>query len=689
MGHYSVVQQHPRLLLNNGVLERLREYACVDNNGNIIAGCTPSERWNNLIARISLGNLNDWGRQAWHYALIYKVNQNTAYRDAALTKLNQKFSTFITDARFDSRLLGGDEMRNLGLVYDWLFDDLDNTTKQKIVAYMNQAAYETKNGSYGSTCPCALSGGCPNPDPAHPYSCSWNGWSLDNPRDNYHYAHLMEYTYNFLATAGENPDASIYMDELYNAIHRSGGVLDTMARFGVGGGWIEGSSYNFPTKNRMINIFSVIQSATTTDYFIAPEAALLRDLPLYQMFLIQPGNFSSQRFIAPFGDLARDSAMAMNDFEWMLIGAGPRYAPASQTQRFAQYFRTHSSFGGSLIESGWNAPEDFMTFIQGAPEEDFRSLLSYHAEGAGFVNTRSSWDDDGVSVTFMSGCYLNSHQNQDQNTFLIYKNGWQIADNNTYTDTGIIHNTLGENTMLINGQGQNGLSTEPEDCASISKFAEFGDFTFSEGDAVNVYSALDAFKRQLVFVRPNMLLVHDKVTAKNAAYSKQSLLHFGSAPVVSGDIITGTQGSGRVFVKVLLPEAASISVVSDGDIGGSSYRAIISPSTSQLHDSFLNVFEVVDSTKDTMDAMTSITSTTSNMEGVQLSNRYVVMFSSSLNTITSSIFSVSDSAPITLLLVDLVPNAYYTVSRAGTTISINSGGSSRASEHGVLRVDLE
>jgi hypothetical protein len=100
------------------------------------------------------------------------------------------------------------------------------------------------------------------------------------------------------------------------------------------------------------------------------------------------------------------------------------------------------------------------------PETDYNALpLCYYAgstttdDGLGFVNSRTSWAADAVSVSFVCGQRIQSHQHKDQNSFVIYKgsgtDGWLAMDTNMCSESnGLTQEGNVHNTLLVNGEDQ-------------------------------------------------------------------------------------------------------------------------------------------------------------------------------------------------------------------------------------------
>jgi MYXO-CTERM domain-containing protein len=151
--------------------------------------------------------------------------------------------------------------------------------------------------------------------------------------------------------------------------------------------------------------------------------------------------------------------------------------------------------------------------------------------------------------------------------------------------------------------------------------------------------------RQLVFVRPEIVIVFDRVESLDASYQKRFLLHAsgtGVVPVVSGSSFTIDNNGGRLLGQTLLPAGAAVNLVQNFSIAGTAYppdlsglpgepevggnRVEVVPAAPALRDYFLHVFDATDPSKSTLDASVVDTADTSTATVVDGPNTYVVSF---------------------------------------------------------------
>jgi hypothetical protein len=118
---------------------------------------------------------------------------------------------------------------------------------------------------------------------------------------------------------------------------------------------------------------------------------------------------------------------------------------------------------------------------------------------------------------------------------------------------------------------------------------------------------VDQVDRQFVYLRPDLLVVFDRVDSLDPSYEKRFLLHAINAPTISGSTATIVNGMGKLVSQTLLPTSPKLHVLTDFAIDGTPYppsttdlesggtRIEIVPTTPQKQDYFLHVLQLTDS----------------------------------------------------------------------------------------------
>ncbi len=192
---------------------------------------------------------------------------------------------------------------------------------------------------------------------------------------------------------------------------------------------------------------------------------------------------------------------------------------------------------GMAKNKSWLIPLFRDPVLQGAawPPVDGTLPASYHAEDQGLITMRSSWSEDAAMVGVLCGPFQGhrllrvadkdmgaAHRHPDNGAF-------QICAGSTYltVDPGYeyLKNTGNHNTILIDGQGQTGdgntwynvnnsLNRERQPLG-IVRFEDLGDVCHVLADVTGAYDAdleVDRFQRRFLFVRPDLLVIHDRLS---------------------------------------------------------------------------------------------------------------------------------------------------------------------------------
>jgi hypothetical protein len=162
-----------------------------------------------------------------------------------------------------------------------------------------------------------------------------------------------------------------------------------------------------------------------------------------------------------------------------------------------------------------------------------------------------------------------------------------------------------QNTLTIDGQYQRTISTFPTIAQGpeayapgsvydvgpgILDFESNATYDYMLGDATNAYdpSKLSKFTRQVVYLKPDIFVIFDRVLTTNAGIENKWVVDPAATPQDQGNgLITVDNGSGALWIKRLLPTSASVSL-SDAGIS-------VVPSQFATETFFLHVMQAVDS----------------------------------------------------------------------------------------------
>ncbi|MBA7472543.1 hypothetical protein ES707_07874 [subsurface metagenome] len=194
---------------------------------------------------------------------------------------------------------------------------------------------------------------------------------------------------------------------------------------------------------------------------------------------------------------------------------------------------------------------DFLTYDASVDPIEYKSVEDnfHHFEDHGFVTMRSSWEEDATLVGFRCGPapghanqakperisnrgYGPGHQHPNINHFVIYANGTWLAIDPGYTH---LKETRNHNTILVNGRGQAGAGEKwldymafqnREPAPKIMLAETTGEYDYIIGNAGNIYvneAGLEYFERQLMFIKPNVIIIADRLKGKDGSTYEWSL----------------------------------------------------------------------------------------------------------------------------------------------------------------------
>ena len=238
---------------------------------------------------------------------------------------------------------------------------------------------------------------------------------------------------------------------------------------------------------------------------------------------------------------------------------------------------------------------------------------------------RSGWDRDATMVTFNAGDWFGAHDHLDVGNFTIFKGAPLAIDAGVYAGMGGAHHTnfynstLSHNTILVidpeehfqtptdsgidiyNSGGQRvvvslgGKSTQWSETADVWRANRLEGYHFERAtifnwesrpnvdyiraDITRAYNSdfftghgrkktnrpkVDSVVRTLVYLKPDIVLVHDKVVSKDKTFKKVWNLNVARQPYLGEDgVFMALNGTAKLAGKTLLP------VNSDREVWGS------------------------------------------------------------------------------------------------------------------------
>ena len=537
-GGYTIPPNHPRILISGARLTELQAFAA--------DGGTAVTRFRQTVDSAVAGG-NVYAFSSWNAALWRHVSGTTSYCTWAVADVDAYVASeealiaqnMRATVAGDSYLEVGDFIGNLALVYDWCHPQTTPAQRTRWVTYANQAVWNVWNhmqARWGNTV------------------FMWSGWSVNNPVNNYYYSFLRATMLLGLATYGENTEAARWLNQFRDAKIQAE-LVPTFQRDLQGGGSREGTGYGTAMRS-LFELYDLWESTTgerITD--LTPHA---RQSSLYLIHSVTP----TLDRLAPIGDHARDSTAALFDYHrGYALNLAKLYRGTAEAGVLVDFTNRCSVPQVGQLFQRW---VDFM-YQPSQPAKPLGDVWNtYHGVGTGHVFARSGWSSDATWLHFTAGPYTESHAHHDQGQLLLFKREWLGFDANMVSRSGInqeeeFHNLvrLRRNTTVLRqreGAGPSQLYGLVDDDA----------FLWTAGNLAPSYAAADgvsSLERELVFVKPNVVVVFDRV-ATTPASTAEWLFSSPLMPVQSsgGATVTFTGAQTTLVARRIHPATATTTV---------------------------------------------------------------------------------------------------------------------------------
>ena len=337
----------------------------------------------------------------------------------------------------------------------------------------------------------------------------------------------------------------------------------------------------------------------------------------------------------------------------------------------------------------------FFTATPTAPAAFWASApLQYFNQGTGLIIARNDWNYNSTWVAFQLGNLLETDHQQDCQGQLEIQRG---ADGLLINANAVGENQLPStqssfgNLMVID---DNGVGTQVYRFNQGSWFGTPGcvmtsyeptnGYVYAGGDYAASYGfnftpgigTAKKLTRQIVYLRPDYIVVHDRAVTKSTNDLKQLRWHFLNSPTfnASSNSWVETEGSSKLFGQTfsrstLLSSNAPVRCPDDPS-GALVYRITTQNAVKATNVTYVTALQSAPSTTNNMVNTAPVYSSDNRMEGVQMGNNLVLFGADApLNPFTGTItYTVTGSSPIVHLLTDLQPNHAFQVSAGGISM---------------------
>jgi len=310
------------------------------------------------------------------------------------------------------------------------------------------------------------------------------------------------------------------------------------------GGWHEGASYWSSYLNRFTWWADIMREALDIDAYDKPYFS---QAGYYAMYLAPPGKVG-----AGFGDLcAPKEARHFRSIVSTL-------AAQSQNGHWQWYV---DQLGGS------DTPGGYIGYIRGALPEvapviplDLPASRLFRGIGHAYLNTQITNAQTSVQVAFKSSPFgTQSHGYEANNSFLLWAYGERLLIRSGYRDSyGSDHHrqwmwsTRSVNNITVDGRSQGHRSAGTQ--GNIVAFRTTPELDLVVGEAGGAYEPpLDQFTRAILFVKPDLMIVYDRLKAKEPAHFHYWLHALNQIAIQDQENVTVHQGEVLCDISFLAP----------------------------------------------------------------------------------------------------------------------------------------
>ncbi len=272
------------------------------------------------------------------------------------------------------------------------------------------------------------------------------------------------------------------------------------------GGWHEGVSYWSSYIGRFTWWADVMRAAMGINAYDKPYFSRVG---YYPMYLMPPGKVSGG-----FGDGANRKRASS------LVPLVSQLAAQAGNGHWQWYVE---QMGGPAVTSG------YIGFLRGAlpkveskPPDDLPASKLFSGIGQAYLNTTLKDAGQDVQVIFKSSPMgTQSHGNAGNNSFVLWAYGQRllIRTGRYYNYGGPHHrdwmwSTRSVNNITVNGRGQRKRTADAR--GRIVAFETTPSMDIVVGEAGGAYEppVLDRFTRAIIFVKPELVVVYDRLEAK-------------------------------------------------------------------------------------------------------------------------------------------------------------------------------
>lgn len=495
----------------------------------------------------------NYGFNAWNAALMYALTGTVSYGNFAVAKVDAYVAAeeariaanTMTAISGDVYLEVGPELKNLGLTFDWCYSLMTPLQRTRWIAYANQACYNIEFPSLAEW------GGNLWP---------WNGWSVNNPANNYYYSHLEAYMFTGLGTYGDNAGAQHWLNR-FRLIKLRDQAFPYFDSLLVGGGSREGTGYGTAVRG-LLKLYDWWEKST------GERIADLTTHTLSSFYWTMHTIVPTLNFLVHTGDHARDATAALYDYHREYLQGMLALYPSEIISGVAKTLLAASSVPTVLYSLSF-----YTDFINNYPAITSRPLTdlntAYYGSGTGNIFFRSAWNTTAAMIHMMCGPFTESHAHQDQGSILLYCRTWLGVDANSYSASGINPEVITHNLVRIVIAGSVVQQVGYLAPSVLYALHDEAQYSYAGGNITPIYNghaSISKVEREIVLLKPGKVaVILDRVDVVGAGISRIFGMNGYVNPSIAGGVTTFVNGAGTLALHRLAPTGITTTA---GAVGG-------------------------------------------------------------------------------------------------------------------------
>ena len=274
------------------------------------------------------------------------------------------------------------------------------------------------------------------------------------------------------------------------------------------GGWHEGTSYWASYQNRFTWWADVMREAMGINAYDKP---FYSKAGYYAMYLMPPGKVGGG-----FGDLTARRTARSNV---PLVSTFAAQAGNGHWQWYVEQLGGPRPAGGYIGFIRGQLPK-----VEATPPDDLPNSRLFAGTGQAYLNTSLTDAKNSVQVVVKSSPFgTQSHGYEAKYSFLLWAYGKRLLIRSGYRDSyGSKHHkewmwsTRSVNNITVNGKGQGRRTSKAQ--GEIVAFKTSPEVDVVIGEAAGAYETpLERFTRAIIFVKPDVVIVYDRLKASEPA----------------------------------------------------------------------------------------------------------------------------------------------------------------------------